>query len=432
MEEDLKKYHGKRFTTTYWDDRGLSGRICIEDNRIYLCQDEHNGNKCDEKFGYKYSWELLSTDMDRSIKEHQLKIIDADETTKTPDNLLDYHGRAFSARIDGTYCEGKISVEGEEVYLCQDVNDGDNADDKLGYEYSYRVEDGSEDNLRYFDVTEFKLISELTEASSSKSKTEAFKNLFDKHGYSFSCKIEGEYCEGVISVNRSPNKVYLCQNEKNGDLTSDRFGYSYSWIVDDGSPEYLTRNDVTDFVITSSKAIRDEDVKPETKSEGKSASERIPINGNRWLDEFKTGMRFTAEIRGRYCEGKVCIEFNDVYLCQDFEKGSECRDKQGYKYSYALPSYKLVSDLRIETDSDFVSVATCGDKFIDHLSISELTKIATEAAIGKIYDTKGDCTSSPELFEVKEIKNSSKRKETRRRSKDKSNIELFEFSVTHL
>lgn len=74
------------------------------------------------------------------------------------ENLLNYNGRKFSAKIEGTYAEGLIRVENGVVYLCQNVKDGDACDDKLGFSFSWQVDKGSRDDLESTDVTDFRLI----------------------------------------------------------------------------------------------------------------------------------------------------------------------------------------------------------------------------------------------------------------------------------
>jgi len=66
----LKRYHGRRFTAKI-EDIEVEGRISIkqrdtardpdsvfDDNghAIYLCQNKIEGNPCEERFGYAYSW----------------------------------------------------------------------------------------------------------------------------------------------------------------------------------------------------------------------------------------------------------------------------------------------------------------------------------------------------------------------------------------
>lgn len=73
------------------------------------------------------------------------------------DDLLKYNNYKFSATMDGTYCEGIISVE-DYVYLCQDYKNGDICNDKKGYKYSWNVLFGTKKNLKDNIVENFKLI----------------------------------------------------------------------------------------------------------------------------------------------------------------------------------------------------------------------------------------------------------------------------------
>jgi hypothetical protein len=51
------KYHGKEFTATIHGDT-VSGKICIEDDKLFLCQNKRMGQTCNEMFGYSSSWVL--------------------------------------------------------------------------------------------------------------------------------------------------------------------------------------------------------------------------------------------------------------------------------------------------------------------------------------------------------------------------------------
>lgn len=73
------------------------------------------------------------------------------------ENLLNYKGTHFSARISGKMAAGKIQIENNEVYLCQDVIDGSHCADRLGYKYSWAVGNGNVDILKYYDISDFKL-----------------------------------------------------------------------------------------------------------------------------------------------------------------------------------------------------------------------------------------------------------------------------------
>lgn len=72
-------------------------------------------------------------------------------------NLLHCNGRFFSAKIQDDKVTGRIRVENERVYLCQDKKNGASCEDKLGYKYSWIVDDGSEEKLASNNVSCFKL-----------------------------------------------------------------------------------------------------------------------------------------------------------------------------------------------------------------------------------------------------------------------------------
>jgi hypothetical protein len=72
------------------------------------------------------------------------------------------------------------------------------------------------------------------------------ENLLDCHGMSYKCKInDTNIDDGKICVER--NRVYLCQNKKNGSKPEDALGFEYGWIVGSGSDEELKSDNVTDF-----------------------------------------------------------------------------------------------------------------------------------------------------------------------------------------
>lgn len=54
------------------------------------------------------------------------------------------------------------------------------------------------------------------------------------------------------------------------------------------------------------------------------------------FEDFKHGQKFTATIDGVECEGRVSIEDGRIYFCQNEERGTNCRNKFGYKYSYIV------------------------------------------------------------------------------------------------
>lgn len=73
-------------------------------------------------------------------------------------------------------------------------------------------------------------------------------NLLDKNGCRFRATIQGEKCEGVIHV--EGRRVYLLQNGREGSEPDDfpkDCEFKYSWVVAEGKPTDLARNEVEDF-----------------------------------------------------------------------------------------------------------------------------------------------------------------------------------------
>lgn len=73
----------------------------------------------------------------------------------------------------------------------------------------------------------------------------SMKNLLNCKGKRFKCVIDGNLTEGHIQVEE--NRVYLCQNIKNGGICEDKLGYEYSWYVRTGDEYDLLSNYVTNF-----------------------------------------------------------------------------------------------------------------------------------------------------------------------------------------
>lgn len=63
-------------------------------------------------------------------------------------DLTKCRGLNFKANILGTPCEGKIQVEGDKVYLCQNSKDGKDCDDKLGFRYSWYIRKASPEDMK--------------------------------------------------------------------------------------------------------------------------------------------------------------------------------------------------------------------------------------------------------------------------------------------
>lgn len=77
---------------------------------------------------------------------------------KVMENLLNCKGKKFRCKIDGLYVEGRIQVEKDMAFLCQNIKDGVECEDKLGYTYSWYVGTGNKVYLSISNVTNFEII----------------------------------------------------------------------------------------------------------------------------------------------------------------------------------------------------------------------------------------------------------------------------------
>ena len=67
-------------------------------------------------------------------------------------NLLDFDGEYFRAKIGDTRVEGTIAVEDGSIFLLQNERMGSSPRDKRGYKGSWNVDDGSKESLRRANV----------------------------------------------------------------------------------------------------------------------------------------------------------------------------------------------------------------------------------------------------------------------------------------
>lgn len=67
-------------------------------------------------------------------------------------------GMRVTCEIRGDVIEdAKIQEESGKFYICQNVRDGSDCKDKLGYEYSWRIDRGSDNDIKRNYVTNLKL-----------------------------------------------------------------------------------------------------------------------------------------------------------------------------------------------------------------------------------------------------------------------------------
>jgi len=68
------------------------------------------------------------------------------------------HGVTFTARINGTYLSGRISVHDGACFLCQDFFNGASCPEKFGHKFSWHVGSLTKYDLENNGVSDFKFI----------------------------------------------------------------------------------------------------------------------------------------------------------------------------------------------------------------------------------------------------------------------------------
>ena len=71
------------------------------------------------------------------------------------------HGQWFRANINDKDCVGRVSISKKDgkIYLCQNERDGSVAPDKLGFDYSWVIDNGTSPRLKMHDVEDLVLLS---------------------------------------------------------------------------------------------------------------------------------------------------------------------------------------------------------------------------------------------------------------------------------
>lgn len=156
----------------------------------------------------------------------------------------------------------------------------------------------------------------------------SFDNLLSSDERKFTARIQSTYVEGEIRVYNE--RVFLLQNRKSGSKPDDHNlrGYSYSWVVGDGSPDRLSLNEVREFSFTDSWSLN-------------------------LLD--KEDYEFSATIGSDKVSGVIHVCEGTVYLAQNHLAGSSPSDgnTKGCKYTWSVHSGSS-DDLRRESVTDFI------------------------------------------------------------------------------
>lgn len=147
-------------------------------------------------------------------------------------------------------------------------------------------------------------------------------------GKRFACKINGTEVSGRITVEEG--EVYLCQNEQEGNNCENKRGYKYSWSVEDGHPDRLSFNKVTDFRLY-----------PLTRSDVDA------------YKDWQVGDKVTNENHPIYfepSEWQVVLRSGEVVICKD--KVNICKGPYTcdglYDYGFRLVPEELEEDTPVD------------------------------------------------------------------------------------
>lgn len=107
--------------------------------------------------------------------------------------------REFKCKISDTEVTGRIQVEDNSIYLCQNEKNGFRCSNKLGYLYSWSVESGSDSDLFNNGITDFIFLDEL---SSGWNESVVIINIITNE-------------EGIIIFSKPPLIIYKYRNNDN-------------------------------------------------------------------------------------------------------------------------------------------------------------------------------------------------------------------------
>ena len=117
--ENLLQCDGRRFRCKI-NETPAEGRIRVEDNNVYLCQNEMDGAEADNKFGYKYSWSVSSGSKESLALNH---ISDFILTPSTPDEIESYKDWQVGDKIrcDAGVASLTLGLYGEIIFRCGEL-----------------------------------------------------------------------------------------------------------------------------------------------------------------------------------------------------------------------------------------------------------------------------------------------------------------------
>ena len=146
---------GMRASCVFYGKK-LNGVITIEGAFAFLCQNEKDGAACRDRKGYKFSvWIINDTDrIARDVSDIKTiptkkakKVVKPVEPVYTEITSVDqlYDGMPVKAvwLVNSRQIDGKITIDGANVFICQNDREGSSCKDKKGYSYSWVIKEGA-------------------------------------------------------------------------------------------------------------------------------------------------------------------------------------------------------------------------------------------------------------------------------------------------
>lgn len=83
--------HGTAISCTIESQEVKSAIVCYEGNFIYICQDSHDGDRCSERFGFKYSWVVcgIMEDWDDGCSRNEVSDIEVKSSVESYSDPFD-------------------------------------------------------------------------------------------------------------------------------------------------------------------------------------------------------------------------------------------------------------------------------------------------------------------------------------------------------
>lgn len=352
--ENLLNKEGVHFTANIQDSL-CKGVIHIEGGEAYLCQNQADGSSCINKQGYKYSW-IVGKGSESELTFNDVTNLKLLESKEEKISIFDErnHGKYFVAEIRGTLVQGRISIEKNGCFLCQNDFAGTSANNKFGFKYSWIINPKHENpfavnnvfNLHVYDSSE-ECGLYLKEAREKKLRIEEnFKTATNLHDKWFTANINGLLVYGKICV-CNEKQIHLYQNFE-GMFADKPYYKEFKYFVEvdltkgSGSPlEYVGVSDLQIFDSNCVQAYERMKSMPgyhiHTNSKAPSFKETY-IDPQCLLDQVNDGKYYIAKIYDTPTWGRISVNSRGSWLCQNFRNGATIPDRFGFKYSWMANS----------------------------------------------------------------------------------------------